>query len=151
MEVPEPETESEPHCNLRSSCGKAVSFNPLCWAGDQTPASAAAWAAAGFLAYCTTSGTPMAPLLIKSNQSIYCFSYSWIFFVFSLPVSATRFNISMTSSWILYIFHTFDSVVTSRKKTILITKRHGYAPQIHVIWGRRKNANENKYITIPLG
>ena len=42
--------------NLSHSCGSNRSFNPLCWAGDQTCASAVTWAAAlGFLTHCTTS------------------------------------------------------------------------------------------------
>ena len=45
-------------CNLRCSCSNARSFNPLCWAGDGTHASAATQAAAvRFLTQCATMGT----------------------------------------------------------------------------------------------
>ena len=37
-------------CNLRHSCGNSRSFNPLCWAGNWTHASAVTWATpVGFL------------------------------------------------------------------------------------------------------
>ena len=45
--------------NPRHSYGNAGSFNPLCWAGDQTHTSARTrGATVGFLTYCTIAGTP---------------------------------------------------------------------------------------------
>ena len=43
-------------CDLCCNCSSARSFNPLCWAGDQTHSFTATWIR--FLTYCTTVGTP---------------------------------------------------------------------------------------------
>ena len=46
--------------DLCHSCDNTGSFNPLCWAGDQTRTSAANWAAAvRFLTHCAMAGTPV--------------------------------------------------------------------------------------------
>ena len=65
-------------CNLCHSWGNARSFNPLCWAGDQTHILAEASAtAARFLTHCAMARTPRS-FLKCSPLSI------WYHFVISL-------------------------------------------------------------------
>ena len=72
--------------NLSPSCGNSRSFNPLCWAKNQTHASAVTRAAAiGFLTHCATTRTPCALFHSGCTSSGYTDTTQWLYQSTFLP------------------------------------------------------------------
>ena len=81
MEVPRPETESEPQLRPTWQVQQHGLLNPLSRARDGIHTSAVTWAAVvGFLTHCVTVETPSL-LLNKQNDSTYFLSGSSILYL----------------------------------------------------------------------